>query len=91
MKWVAAPGRMALTNYIGHSVAGIIIFYGFGFGLGASLNLALVELTALGIFILQVVLSRAWLQEFRFGPLEWLWRMLTYGRYFPIRKGKESE
>lgn len=91
MKWVAAPGRMALTNYIGHSVAGIIIFYGFGFGLGASMNLALVELTALGIFILQVVLSRAWLQGFRFGPLEWLWRMLTYGRYFPIRKGKESE
>ena len=86
--WIAAPGRMALSNYISQSVIGIVLFYGIGFGLGTTFGLAAVELTAFGVFLLQILCSRLWLHSFRFGPLEWLWRMATYGRYFPITAAK---
>lgn len=85
-RWLAAPGRMALTNYISQSLFGILLFYGIGCGLGTSFGLIHIELTALGVFFLQILLSRWWLHYFRFGLLEWLWRLLTYGRYFPILK-----
>jgi uncharacterized protein len=87
-RWLAAPGRMALTNYIGQSVAGMILFYGIGFGLGASMELVYVELIAAGVFVFQVLCSRAWLSRFLFGPLEWLWRIFTYGRFLKITKWK---
>lgn len=85
-RWITAPGRMALSNYIGQSFIGILLFYGLGFGLGTSFGLIYVELTALAVFLLQIALSTLWLRHFHFGPLEWLWRMATYGRYFSIRK-----
>ncbi|MCR4995254.1 MAG: DUF418 domain-containing protein [Bacteroidales bacterium] len=89
VKMLAAPGRMALTNYISQSVIGILIFYGMGFGLGTRVGLIYVELIAMGVFAVQIVLSHLWLHYFRFGPLEWVWRMLTYGRYFPLLKRSE--
>lgn len=82
--WLASPGRMALSNYIGQSVIGVLLFYGVGVGLGTSFGLIHVELTALLVFLLQIVGSRLWLNHFRFGPLEWIWRMLTYGRRFKL-------
>lgn len=82
---LSAPGRMALTNYIGQTLVGILIFYGIGFGLGTSFGLITIELTALLVFQVQVFLSLLWLRYFRFGPLEWIWRVLTYGKLFPIR------
>ena len=82
---LAFPGRMALTNYISQSLIGVLLFYGLGFGLGTSVGLIYVELIALVVFVIQIFISRWWLTCFRFGPLEWVWRMLTYGRYFPIR------
>lgn len=85
-RWLAAPGRMALTNYLTQSVIGVLLYYGIGLGLGASLPLAGVELVALLIFIAQMILSSLWLRAFRYGPLEWIWRLLTYGRYFPCRR-----
>lgn len=84
-EWLAAPGRMALSNYISHSLIGVLLFYGLGFGLGCSFGLVYAELTALSVFVLQIIVSKCWLIYFRFGPLEWLWRMLTYRRYFPIK------
>ena len=83
---LAAPGRMALTNYISQSLIGILLFYGLGFGLGTQFGLIYIELTALIVFLVQIVLSRLWLHHFRFGPLEWLWRICTYGQYYPINK-----
>jgi uncharacterized protein len=77
---------MALSCYISHSLIGILLFYGLGFGLGTSLGLVYIELIALVVFFIQIIVCRIWLNYFRFGPLEWLWRMLTYGRYFPIIK-----
>lgn len=85
-RWLAAPGRMALTNYLMQSVIGVLLYYGIGLGLGASLPLAGVELVALLIFIAQMTFSSLWLRAFRYGPLEWIWRILTYGRYFPCRR-----
>ncbi len=91
---MAAPGRMALSNYIGQSVIGMILFYGIGFGL-ALMGLIYVELIAAGVFVFQILFSNVWLRYFQFGPLEWVWRMLTYGKYLsptlPTKEGKMSE
>lgn len=82
---LAYPGRMALTNYIGQSVIGALLFYGIGLSLGASFGLVHTELVVAGVYLFQMAFSRVWLRFFRFGPLEWIWRMLTYGRWFDIR------
>ncbi|HMI48933.1 MAG TPA: DUF418 domain-containing protein, partial [Gemmatimonadaceae bacterium] len=78
---VFAPvGRMALTNYLMHSIICVVLSYGFGFGLwwhvGASRAMAI----AVTIILVQIPLSAWWLSRFRFGPVEWIWRRLTYGR-----------
>ena len=88
--WLAAPGRMALSNYISQSLVGVLLFYGLGFGLGYSFGLVYVELTAFAVFVLQIVVCKWWFRHFRFGPLEWVWRMLTYGRYFQFKVTKED-
>ena len=85
-RWLAAPGRMALTNYIGQSAVGMFIFYGIGLGLGAGIGLSATELIAIGIFLLQMLASRFWLAFCQFGPLEWIWRMLNYGKTFKLFK-----
>ncbi len=87
-KVLAYPGRMALTNYIGQSLIGMLIYYGTGFGFGADTGLIFVELTVICVFIFQICFSAIWLSFFRFGPLEWIWRCLTYLRLFPILKNK---
>ena len=86
--WLAAPGRMALSCYISQSLIGAFLFYGIGMSLGLSLGLVYIELVALSVFLFQIVLCRCWLRYFRFGPLEWLWRLFTYGHYFPITDAK---
>lgn len=83
---LAAPGQMALTNYIMQSVFGMIIFYGIGLGLGATVGLVYVELIAFGVFLLQIIYSWLWLYRLQFGPLEWGWRMLTYGKWMKLHK-----
>ena len=88
--WLAALGRMALSNYISQSLVGVLLFYGLGFGLGCSFGLVYVELTAFAVFVLQIVICKWWFRHFRFGPLEWVWRMLTYGRYFQFKVTKED-
>lgn len=85
-KFFSYPGRMALTNYIGQSAIGMIIFYGIGFGIGASLGLGWVELIVLAVYLFETVFSFGWLKVFKFGPLEWIWRCLTYGKLFNIFK-----
>ena len=84
-KLLSKPGRMACTNYLGQSVLGIVIFYGIGFGLGNRVGLLVTELIALGVYALQIAFSCLWLRHFRFGPVEWIWRMLTYGQRLPLR------
>ncbi|MCC5806837.1 MAG: DUF418 domain-containing protein [Opitutales bacterium] len=77
---VAAAGRMALTHYIGQSLIVTTIAFNYGFGLYGRINIWQGILLAALIYILQVMASPWWLARFRRGPLEALWRRLTYGR-----------
>lgn len=83
---LATPGRMALTNYIGQSLWGMFIFYGIGWGLGADMGLVHVLLIATGVYAAEIAFSHLWLRYCLFGPLEWIWRMLTYGKWLKLLK-----
>jgi uncharacterized protein len=75
----AAPGRMALTNYLAHSVLGVVLFYGIGFGLTGRVSVAATYAYATCLFAAQVLFSRWWLAHHAQGPMEAVWRRLTYG------------
>jgi len=79
-------GRMSFSSYLSHTIIGIILFYPYAFSLFNKYSLWQIEIMAVGIYILQVFFAKIWLKYFSFGPLEWLWRCLTYGKLFPIRK-----
>lgn len=79
----APVGRMALTNYLAQSVVCIAVFYGGG--LIGRVGLAPAVGIAVAIFAAQMAWSAWWLARFHFGPAEWLWRSLTYGRLQPMR------
>jgi uncharacterized protein len=82
---LAAMGRMAFTNYLSQTLICTTLFYGHGFGLFGRvdrLGQFLIALTILGI---QMIVSVLWLRHFRYGPLEWVWRSLTYKRGQPMR------
>jgi len=79
-------GKMAFTNYILQSLIGIVLFYGIGFGLAQQFGPLALTVIAFLIFIFQVLLSTIWLKYFRFGPVEFIWRSLTYGKIQPMRK-----
>jgi uncharacterized protein len=83
---LGAVGRMALTNYLMQSVLATLIFYGHGLGMFARLGRAELLLVVLAIWALQLLWSEPWLRYFRFGPVEWLWRSLTYGRLQQFRR-----
>lgn len=82
---LAATGRMALTNYLTQTLVGITIFYGIGFGLGMRLGATWFPALALLILTVQTLFSQWWLARYRFGPMEWLWRSLTYRQRQPMR------
>lgn len=83
---VLAPvGRMPLTTYFGQSLLCTFIFYGWGLGLLGRVSATACVPLSLALFGLQVILAGQWLRRFRFGPVEWVWRSLTYGRAQPMR------
>lgn len=84
---VAPVGRMALTTYLFQSLVCTFLFYGWGLGLAGRVGPAVIFPMTLAVFLLQIALSTAWLRRFRFGPVEWVWRWLTYGRMPPMRAG----
>ncbi|CAN5510124.1 DUF418 domain-containing protein [soil metagenome] len=75
----APVGRMALTNYLTQSVVSVAIFHGIGLGLAGTLGPQFFLPLALGIFAAQTPFSRLWLARFAQGPMEWVWRRMTYG------------
>ncbi len=75
---LAAVGKMALTNYLMHSVICMIVFTGLGFSMFGKLQRYELYYVVLAIWIFQLIVSPIWLSYFRFGPAEWLWRSLTY-------------
>jgi uncharacterized protein len=84
-KSFAAVGRMALTNYVMQTVLCNLIFLGFGFGLYGKLQRYELYYVVFGIWAFQLIASPIWLKYFRFGPLEWAWRSLTYKKLQPFR------
>ncbi|NNE69862.1 MAG: DUF418 domain-containing protein, partial [Rhodothermales bacterium] len=83
---LAAVGRTAFSNYILQTVIGTWIFYGHGLGLFGSVDRTGQALIVLAVWAFQLLISHWWLQQFRFGPLEWLWRTLVYLKSQPFRK-----
>jgi uncharacterized protein len=86
LRHFAPVGRMALTNYVGQSVICTLIFYGTGLGLGGSMGTTYYLPIGFAVYAAQVLASRLWLEHFSFGPLEWVWRMLTYGQRVPLTR-----
>ena len=87
---LAPVGRMALTNYLTQSLLAITLFYGVGFGLYRRVGSTPLVVLSIVTIAAQAVLSRWWLQRYRFGPAEWLWRSMTYGRLQPMRLAGEE-
>jgi uncharacterized protein len=87
LEYAFAPvGRMALTNYALQALLPALVFGNYTPGIPwSSLGVWPRIFLLLGLFILQVLFSRAWLKRFRFGPFEWLWRSLTYWELQPMR------
>ncbi|MGM0651603.1 MAG: DUF418 domain-containing protein, partial [Bacillota bacterium] len=85
---IAATGRMALTNYLAQTLICIFIFYGFGLGLYGQVSIIVGIIITIAIYLVQVVWSNLWMKKFYYGPMEWLWRVMTYKKLQPfvIRK-----
>jgi uncharacterized protein len=82
----AAIGRTALSNYLLQSIVGTLLFYSYGLGLFGDFGPAVLLPMTFAIFAIQLLLSPWWLARFRFGPVEWVWRRLTYGGPLPMRR-----
>ncbi|MEN5070510.1 DUF418 domain-containing protein [Stenotrophomonas sp. TWI1183] len=86
LQLLAPMGRMALTHYIGQSLVCTWVFYGYGLGAFETMPRLWQIPFALALFAVQVAISHAWLRYFRFGPLEWIWRAMTYLQWPPLRR-----
>lgn len=90
LQWITRPlaavGQTALSNYLGTSVICTLIFNGYGLGLYGKLQLSPLLCIVAGIWVVNLVASAIWLKHFQFGPVEWLWRSLTYWKAQPLRR-----
>lgn len=84
----AYVGRMSFTSYLMHTLFGYLIFYPFFGGLFGTMGIVEITLLAIFLYAIQIVFSFLWLKFFAFGPLEWIWRCLTYSKLFPILRKK---
>ena len=82
---IGAAGRMAFSNYLGTSLICSTLFYGYGGGLYGQLSRAELYIVVAGVWALMLLWSKPWLEHFRYGPFEWLWRSLARGRLQPMR------
>lgn len=85
---LAAVGQMALTNYLMQSIICSLIFYGIGFGLIGQVERVWQIVIVLGIWLVELIWSKPWLNNYQFGPFEWLWRSLTYFKLQPLKKNR---
>jgi uncharacterized protein len=83
---LAAAGRAAFTNYLGTSILMLFVFHGWALGLFGELNRPQLYLVVLATWVIMLSWSKPWLERYRYGPLEWLWRCLTYGKLVPLKR-----
>ncbi|MCJ7784082.1 MAG: DUF418 domain-containing protein [Desulfobacterales bacterium] len=90
LRWV---GRMPLSIYLMQSIIGTMVYYGYGLGMYSRLSYLPGLMLTLAVFALQIPLSWWWLSRFQFGPVEWVWRSLTYGKPQPmlVRRVRSAE
>jgi uncharacterized protein len=84
---VAPVGKMALSNYLMHSIVCVTLSYGFGLGLWMRVGALATTGIAIAIVLVQIPLSTWWLTRYQYGPAEWIWRRLTYQQPLPMRRG----
>ncbi len=77
---LAATGRMALSNYLLQTLVFVLVFNGWAMAQWGTWTITEQAAMVAGVWLVQVVISSLWLQRFRFGPMEWLWRSLSYRR-----------
>ena len=83
---IAAAGRAAFTNYLGTSLIMTTFFYGYGLGLYGAFGRLELWIVVLAMWAVMLLWSKPWLDRFRYGPFEWLWRSLARGRVEPMRR-----
>ncbi|SDK72580.1 uncharacterized protein SAMN04488034_101242 [Salinimicrobium catena] len=91
LKPLRHAGRMALTNYLMQSVIGLLLFSSVGFSLYETMSPSQTLSVATAVFAFQVLYSKLWLSYFKYGPMEWLWRSLTYKKALPITRSSKKE
>jgi len=84
---LGAMGRTALTVYVSHSIIFSTLFYAYGFGLAGRVGPAGIFGYAALIYAVELAICVWWMNRFEFGPLEWVWRTLTYWKLQPMRQG----
>ncbi len=90
LRALVAVGRLGLTTYLTQTVFGVLVFLGYGLGQMGKLGMATSIGIGLAFFALQIPVANWWLSRFHYGPVEWLWRSLTYGKAQPWRKKAEE-
>jgi uncharacterized protein len=88
---VAAAGRAAFSNYLGTSIVMTTIFYGYGLGLFGDVGRWTLYLYCIAMWAVMLLWSKPWLDRYRYGPLEWLWRSLARGSFQPMRKALPAQ
>ncbi|MBX7539878.1 DUF418 domain-containing protein [Qipengyuania sp. GH29] len=83
---VSAAGRAAFTNYLGTSLIMLLVFGNWGLDLFGQFGRTELYMTVIATWAVMLGWSKPWLDRYRYGPLEWLWRCLTYGRLFELRR-----
>ncbi len=91
MSRLGAIGQMAFSNYLFQSVVTAFLFTGYGFAMYGKLQRYQLYYVVAAIWVVQLIVSPIWLRHFRFGPLEWCWRSLTYWKRQPMRLREASE
>lgn len=84
-------GKMTLTNYITQNILAAFLFSGMGFKIYNTLPYWFYFFLAIFVFIIQLFISKWWLSKFNYGPIEWLWRVLSYRKMFPLKKTVQSD
>jgi len=74
-----------LSNYLFQSIICTTVFYSYGLGLYSKVGIALGLVLSIIIFTAQIFISKYWLKHFQFGPVEWVWKSLTYGKLFKMK------